>query len=182
MASGQSPNLSGPVSHLKGRQQCLPHRAVFCEDYVTLCGWDACYTHRNPRAPLLVPICSQLENTPCRGPSLLNVRGLLTGTALFLLQRPCLLETHYTFLFLPHTSQPIQVAASPLMSPRYDLPSVSSCAAGGSPPCLADSEWTKGDGKGDAPCIRVPEGSQCPRGTSGFWFHVSVVWLLGRGL
>lgn len=60
----------------------------------------------------------------------LNAGGLLTGAVLFLLQRPCPLETHNTFLFSPHTNQPIQMATSPQTSPRYDLRSVSSVSPG----------------------------------------------------
>lgn len=130
-------------------------------------GRNACHTqHRRQGymlAPLLlVPTCSGLENTPGRGPP--HAGGLLKRAALFLPQRPCLLEAHYSFL-CSRTNQPIKVVTSPQMSPRSNLPSVSGtgCAAGGPPPGLVDEHGQRGTGKEKLPvCLgRVSDGSQC---------------------
>lgn len=62
-------------------------------------------------APLLVPTCSQLENGPIGGPH--QCWALLKAAGLFLLQSPCLLETHCLFLFASRTNQPITATVSP---------------------------------------------------------------------
>lgn len=116
----------------------------------------------------LVLTCSQSEDT--RQGDLLSAGGLLRGAALFLLQRPCLLETHYSFLFVHisnnqlkwprhHRRHPDMICpVSSLSSPRRAVQQ-------GPLPCLVD-ECLAGRGQEKksflSAWVHVPDGSQHP--------------------
>lgn len=79
--------------------------AVCCEDYMMKsCGQNACHTQHTGALGTCWLLSSLSPPVPSwkthQAGALLNAGGLLKGAALFLLQRSCLPETHYSFLFV----------------------------------------------------------------------------------